>query len=364
MSRPIRAIVDLDALRHNYEVARRAAPGTRLFAVVKANAYGHGIGPVTRTLADEADGYALLEIDAAVRLRETGYRGRIALLEGLFDASELQAALEHRLTVVVHHEEQAQMLRGLPAGSAMDVLLKVNTGMNRLGLQPEAFGPVLRALRVNPAVGALTMLTHFAQADDARGVDWQLEVLRRLEGIEGLPRCLANSAALLRYPETHADWARPGIMLYGVTPFPGETGPDIGLRPVMTLESRLIAVRRLAAGESVGYGATYTAGEPVRIGVVACGYADGYPRHAPTGTPVLVAGRLTHTVGRVSMDMLCVDVTAVPEAGVGSPVVLWGAGNPVERVAEAAGTIGYELVCAVAPRVPIVEKPARATQKQ
>jgi alanine racemase len=186
-------------------------------------------------------------------------------------------------------------------------------------------------------------------------VAWQLDVLRQLPGIERLPHCLANSAALLRYPETHGDWARPGIMLYGVSPFAGETGPDIGLRPVMTLESRLIAVRELVPGETVGYGAVYTASSRVRIGVVACGYADGYPRHAPTGTPVLVAGRMAKTVGRVSMDMLCVDLTGVPEAGVGAPVVLWGIGNPVERVAEAAGTVGYELLCALAPRVPVTE---------
>jgi alanine racemase len=288
-------------------------------------------------------------------LRESGYRGRIALLEGLFDAHEVKEVLEHRLSIVVHHAEQGHMLRGLPAGSAVDVLLKVNTGMNRLGLQPGEFGDVLTDLQGNPAVGQITLLTHFSQADETRGVGWQLEVLQRLQGIERLPLCLANSAALLRYPETHGDWARPGIMLYGVSPFAGETGADIGLRPVMTLESRLIALRDLSPGESVGYGAVYTAPRRVRIGVVACGYADGYPRHAPTGTPVLVGGKLTGTVGRVSMDMLCVDLTDVPDAGVGTPVVLWGAGNPVERVAEAAGTVGYELLCALAPRVPVVE---------
>jgi alanine racemase len=294
-------------------------------------------------------------MDAAVRLRESGYRGRIALLEGLFDVHEVKEVLEHRFSIVVHHAGQAHMLRGLAPGSDIDVLLKANTGMNRLGLQPGEFASVLAELQRNPAVGGITVLTHFAQADESRGVDWQLEVLRRLPGIERLPRCLANSAALLRYPETHGDWARPGIMLYGVSPFAGETGPDIGLRPVMTLESRLIAVRDLAAGETVGYGAVYTATGRVRIGVVACGYADGYPRHAPTGTPVLVAGKPAQTVGRVSMDMLCVDLRDVPEAGVGAPVVLWGMGNPVERVAEAAGTVGYELLCALAPRVPVVE---------
>lgn len=355
MTRPIRATIDLDALRHNYAAAQRLAPGTRMFAVVKANAYGHGIERAARALGGIADGFALLEMDAAVRLRESGYRGRIALLEGLFDVHELKEVLEHRLSVVIHHAEQVEMLRGLPAGSGIDVLLKVNTGMNRLGLQPREFAAVLETLKADRAVAAITLLTHFAQADEARGVEWQLEVLRRLPGTAGLPRCLANSAALLRHPQTHGDWARPGIMLYGVSPFAGETGPDIGLRPVMTLESRIIAVRELAAGETVGYGAVYTAAGRTRIGVVACGYADGYPRHAPTGTPVVVAGRPTHTVGRVSMDMLCVDLTTVPEAGVGAPVVLWGGANPVERVAEAAGTVAYELLCALAQRVPVTE---------
>jgi len=355
MTRPIQATVDLGALRHNFAAAKRLAPASRLFAVVKANAYGHGVERASRALADVADGYALLEMDAAVRLRESGYRGRIALLEGLFDAREVKEVLEHRLSIVVHHAEQAQMLHGLPEGSGIDVLLKANTGMNRLGLQPGDFPRVLAEMRGNPAVAGITLLTHFAQADEPRGVAWQLEALNRLPGTEGLPRCLANSAALLRYPQTHGDWARPGIMIYGVSPFTGETGPDLGLRPVMTLASRIIAVRELAAGETVGYGAVYTAAGRVRIGVVACGYADGYPRHAPTGTPVVVAGKPTHTVGRVSMDMLCVDLSSVPEAGVGAPVVLWGTGNPVERVAEAAGTVGYELLCALAPRVPVKE---------
>ncbi|MGE5524148.1 MAG: alanine racemase [Rhodospirillaceae bacterium] len=355
MTRPIQATIDLAALRHNYDVAKKLAPRTRLFAVVKANAYGHGIERAARALADRADGFALLEMDAAVRLRESGYGGRIALLEGLFDAQEVKEVLEHRLSIVVHHAEQLHMLRGVKAGSAIDVMLKVNTGMNRLGLQPHEFENALAELRANPAVGSITLLTHFAQADEPRGVTWQLDVLRRLRGIEPLPHCFANSAALLRYPETHGDWARPGIMLYGVSPFGGETGREIGLKPAMTLESRLIAVRELAPGETVGYGAVYTARNRARIGVVACGYADGYPRHAPTGTPVLVAGTPTQTVGRVSMDMLCVDVTGVPEAGVGAPVVLWGKGNPVERVAEAAGTVGYELLCALAQRVPVIE---------
>ncbi|MGZ5120243.1 MAG: alanine racemase, partial [Burkholderiales bacterium] len=194
-------------------------------------------------------------------------------------------------------------------------------------------------------------------ADDDKGVAWQLQTLERVAGDESLPRSLANSAAILRHPETHADWVRPGIMLYGCSPFPDSTGADIGLKPAMTLASELISIRELAAGDAVGYGGVFVAEQPIRIGVVACGYADGYPRHAPTGSPVLVGGTLTRTIGRVSMDMLSVDVTGIGDARVGTRVVLWGEGNPVERVAHAAGTVGYELLCAVAPRVRIIEKP-------
>jgi alanine racemase len=236
------------------------------------------------------------------------------------------------------------------------VLLKANTGMNRLGLGPSECVQALERLRRNARVGEITLLTHFADADEARGVGWQLERLRRLPGYGSLPCSLANSAAILRYPETHGDWVRPGIMLYGCSPFPEGVGSESGLKPVMTLESRIIAVQELKAGDEVGYGGAFRAERSMRVGVVACGYADGYPRHAPTGTPIQVAGRMTRTLGRVSMDMLCADLTPVPEAGVGARVVLWGEDAPVERVAAAAGTVGYQLLCAVAPRVRIVEK--------
>ena len=248
------------------------------------------------------------------------------------------------------------MLRGLPPGAGLDVLLKINTGMNRLGFPPARARNVLDALRTNPGVGAITLLTHFANADDARGVAWQMERFETATSGIPLPRSLANSAAILRYPETHADWIRPGIMLYGCSPYAGNTGADLGLRPAMTLTSELIAIQQLEASDTVGYGGLYTAERSLRIGVVACGYADGYPRHAPNGTPIVVEGKLTFTVGRVSMDMLCVDLSNVPGAHVGSQVVVWGAGNPIEKVAAAAGTVGYELMCALAPRVPVVEQ--------
>jgi alanine racemase len=352
--RPLFATIDRAALKHNLAIVRRHAPRSRVLAVVKANAYGHGLMRAAAALS-EADGFALLELEDAVRLREAGYRQRIVLLEGFFEPGELPVLLKHGLATVVHNMEQVAALDALPGGGKLDVLLKANTGMNRLGLAGAEYSGAFDRLRRNARVGSVTLLTHFADADDARGVDWQLERLRRLPGYGSLPCSLANSAAILRYPETHGDWVRPGIMLYGGSPFPEGAGSEAGLKPVMTLESRIIAVQELEPGDAVGYGGAFRAERGMRVGVVACGYADGYPRHAPTGTPIMVAGRMTRTLGRVSMDMLCADLTELPGAGVGSRVVLWGEGAPVERVAEAAGTVGYQLLCALAPRVRIVE---------
>jgi len=353
--RPLVASIDSAALKHNLAVVRRHAPRSRVLAVVKANAYGHGLMRAAAALSG-ADGFALLELEDAVRLREAGVKQRIVLLEGFFDAGELPILARHGLAPVVHNMEQVEVLEGFPGDARLDVMLKANTGMNRLGLDPSGFARALERLRSNPRVREITLLTHFADADEARGVGWQLERLRRLSGHGTLPMSLANSAAILRYPETHCDWVRPGIMLYGCSPFSEGVGTESGLKPAMTLESRIIGVQELKAGDEVGYGGAFRAERNMRAGVVACGYADGYPRHAPTGTPIQVAGRMTRTLGRVSMDMLCADLTPVPEAGVGARVVLWGDGVPVERVAAAAGTVGYQLLCAVAPRVRIVEK--------
>lgn len=353
--RPLVATIDTAALKHNLVVVRRHAPRSRVLAVIKANAYGHGLMRAAAALS-EAEGFALLELEEAVRLREAGFRQRIVLLEGFFDPGELPVLLRHRLDTVVHCMDQVAALAALAGDAKLDVLLKVNTGMNRLGFAPSEYPRVLEQLQRNPGVGSITLATHFADADDARGVDWQLERLRQLPGFGSLPCSLANSAAILRYPQTHRDWVRPGIMLYGCSPFPESAGAEDGLRPAMTLESSIIAVQELEPGEAVGYGGAFRAESRMRVGVVACGYADGYPRHAPTGTPISVAGRMTRTLGRVSMDMLCADLTAVPGADAGARVVLWGDGVPVERVAEAAGTVGYQLLCGVAPRVRIVEK--------
>jgi alanine racemase len=354
MSRPLQAHIDLAALKHNLGVARRHAPQSRTMAVIKASGYGHGMLRVAHALA-AADGFAVLNVSEAVALREADFKQTILLLEGFFSADELPILAEYRLATVVHCARQIEQLEasGLPA--KLDVFLKINTGMNRLGFKPEVFTAALDRLQSCPAAGNITLMTHFATADEAPGIAAQLACFDSLATGREIPRCLANSAAILRHPTAHGDWVRPGIMLYGSSPFADESAASLGLKPVMTLRSRIIAVQELEEGDAVGYGATYRATKPMRVGVVACGYADGYPRHAPTGTPVLINGVRSRTLGRVSMDMLCVDITGHHGAHVGSPVTLWGEGLAVDEVAAAAGTISYELLCALAPRVPVIE---------
>ncbi len=354
--RPIEARISAAALRHNYGVARAAAAGSRVMAVVKANAYGHGLDRVARAL-DAADGFATLELDGALRLRAAHPRAPVVLLEGFFEPRELREIAAAGLATAVHDEEQLRMLEAVALPAAIDVWLKVNTGMNRLGFAPRAARAALERLESSGRVRSVTWMTHFANSDGPPGVD---EAMRRFEGVVAgstLPRSLANTAAIFAHPRTHAQAVRLGIGLYGATPFADRSAASLGLRAAMTFTARLIAVQELAAGETVGYGSTWTAAGPTRIGVVACGYADGYPRHAPSGTPMLVDGVRTATVGRVSMDMITVDLTPVPGARVGSAVELWGEALPVDDVAAAAGTVGYELLCAVAPRVPVVEAP-------
>jgi alanine racemase len=268
---------------------------------------------------------------------------------------ELATAAAHDLTIAVHHQDQLRMLDAAPRGARLDVMLKINTGMNRLGFAPGDALAACEKLKNHAAVRQFTLMTHFATADDARGVAWQMKAFDQVAAGQQVEHCIANSAAILRYPETHADWVRPGIMLYGGSPFADVTAQAIGLKPVMTLESEIISVQELHPGDRVGYAGAFEATRLMRIGTVACGYADGYPRHAPTGTPVLAGGHRTRTLGRVSMDMLCVDLTGIPAAGVGAPVTLWGEGLPADEVAAHAGTVSYELMCAVAPRVATVE---------
>lgn len=355
MPRPISAVIDAAALAHNLGVARAHAPHARVFAVIKANAYGHGLLRAAAAL-NAADGFAVVEFDAALRLRAAGHGQRIVLLEGFFDRREVEEGAARRLTAVLHDPSQFGLFDGLAAGTRLDAMLKVNSGMNRLGFTPGGVRAAFERLQEHPGIGKVTLMSHFADADGARGVAWQLENFERAAAGIAAPRTLANSAAVLRYPETHFDWVRPGIMLYGSSPFADISAASLGLKPVMTLASELIATCDLKPGDTVGYGGMFRADKPMRIGVVACGYADGYPRHAPNGTPVLVGDRLARTVGRVSMDMLCVDITGRPDAGIGTRVVLWGEGNPVDDVAQAAGTVSYELMCALAARVPVIEK--------
>jgi alanine racemase len=348
--RPIRARIDSAALRHNLGVARRRASRSRVWAVVKANAYGHGLARAARAL--DADGLALIEIEAALELRRGGEKRPILLMQGFYSPKELEPIAASGFTTVVHDAEQLAMLEKARLPSKIPVYLKLNTGMNRLG-----FGSGVRdaIARLSRCAGEITLMTHFADADGKRGVKWQLERFGEMTAGLDAPRSLANSAAILRYPEAHTDWVRPGIMLYGCSPFPDESAEKLGLKPVMTLSSELIAVRELAAGDSVGYGCTFTAPSPMRIGIVACGYADGYPRHAPIGTPILVCGKRTRTVARVAMDMLFADLTGIPESAVGSPVTLWGESLSADEVAASAGTVSYELLCALSPRVQVSE---------
>jgi alanine racemase len=353
MGRPLFAQVNLAALSANVASARVRTAGAELLAVVKADAYGHGLMRVLPALED-ADGLALLELDMAVALRERHYSRRILLIEGFFDASELAEIAQRRLAVVVHHADQVSMLEGAPLARPLEVFVKVNTGMNRLGFRVGDIADACARLSRSQNVAALRLMMHLARGEDDDGLKEPLAAFEA--ACKGLPypRSIANSAGVIRYKEVGGDIVRPGIILYGATPFPYESAEALGLQPVMTLRSELIGIQDLEPNDSVGYGGAYTATRGHRLGVVACGYADGYPRLAPNGTPVLVCGKRVRLAGRVSMDMLTVDLSDVPEARVGSPVVLWGEGLPVDDVARAASTVGYELLCAVAPRVRMV----------
>ena len=358
MPRPIRATISGSALAHNLTVAKRHAGEAKVWAVVKANAYGHGVERAARAFAG-ADGFAVLDFAEALRLRVAGVTKPILMLEGFFKSSDVELLVKHSLTPVIHNAEQLAVLAGAAPGAPIDVYLKLNTGMNRLGFTVEGLHAAYAKLRADPAVRSVTLMTHFADADGASGVSAQLrwfdELTKSFEAAQR--RSLANSAALLRYPEARGDWVRPGIMLYGCSPFSDQTAHQLGLKPAMTLSSEIIAVQTLQPGERIGYGFSYEAVGEMTVGIVACGYADGYPRHAPTGTPVLVNRKRTRTVGRVSMDMIAVDISGMPDAYIGTPVTLWGEGLSADEVAESAGTLSYELLCKVTARVPVHDIP-------
>ncbi len=349
----IRAVIDAAALRHNLQQARRAAPDSRIMAVIKANAYGHGIVPAAKALA-EADGFAVARLGEGLALRAAGLTNRILLLEGVFSADQLAAAAQARFELMVHSPEQLELLEALSGDAQVTAWIKVDSGMNRLGFRLEDFAAAYERLRRNARVHAdPTLVTHLASADDRRDAKTPAQLAAFSDATAGLPgaRSIANSAGVLAWPAARADWVRPGLMLYGVSPFPSGTGADLGLRPAMTLRTEVIALKQVRAGETVGYGGSWTAPRDTRMAVVAAGYGDGYPRSTESGTPVLVGGRRAPLIGRVSMDMITVDITDLPPVSVGDPVVLWGSEIPVEEIATHARAIAWDLLCGVSQRV-------------
>lgn len=361
MSRPTTATIHIDALRHNLARVRQLAPGSRVMAVVKADGYGHGLERVARALAG-ADAFGVAALADAERLRAAGLSQRIVLLSGFDEPTDLAALRRLGVDTVVHHESQLAMLEA-DAGASGDaapirVWLKIDTGMHRLGFAParvaDAHARLAALGNVDPDIH---LMTHFASSDDFGGAQTRAQIDEFVRDTATLPgvASLSNSAAVLGWPQAHRDWVRAGGALYGLSVVPGKSASDFGLRPAMTLSTRLIAVNRIARGEPIGYSATWTCPEDMDVGVAAIGYGDGYPRHAPPGTPVLVDGRRTTVIGRVSMDLMTIDLRGLPDARVGSTVTLWGEDLPVEQVADAAGTISYELTCSITRRVRFVE---------
>ncbi len=360
MGRPTQITIDIAALRHNVAWVKEKAAGARILAMVKSNAYGHGLVRVASALSllPEVDALGVASLEEGILLRQAGISRPIVLMEGLFTAEELTLAHEYQFTLVVHHVDQVEMLENRKIPSPLSVWLKIDTGMHRLGFHPKEVQTMyLRLMNCREVKKPVGLMTHFAESDDLNSgmTQNQFAIFAKITaGLAG-PRSLANSAAIFSLPETHADWVRPGIVLYGSSPFAQRTGAELGLRPVMTLSSRLIAIHTVAKGEAVGYGCTWVAPQNTVIGVVAVGYGDGYPRHAVNGTPVLVNGVACPLVGRVSMDMVTVNLSAVSNAKIGDAVLLWGDKLPIEKVAEYSQTTAYELLTRIAQRVHIVE---------
>ena len=351
MSRLTRARINLDALGHNVDLARSMAPASALMAVLKANAYGHGLLPVAHELAGRVDAYAVSCVEEALPLRQAGLDHRIVLLEGFFQANEIPVFAAHRFDAVIHQPWQIEALEQAELPGPIDCWLKVDTGMGRLGFTPEDAPAAAQRLRRCSQVGVLRWMTHFSDADQVNSSQTEDQLARFGAVIDTGDRAsAANSAATLRWPSTHQDWVRPGIMLYGSSPF-AEPAGHAALAPVMQLEAPLISVKWLPAGHGVGYGGRFVCPEAMPVGVVAIGYGDGYPRHAPNGTPVRINGSTAALIGKVSMDMLCVDLRAVTQPRVGDRVILWGDQPKAGAIAERCGTISYELFCQLTPRV-------------
>ncbi len=355
MTRPTRATINLSAFRYNLQRAKNLAPDSKMLAVIKANGYGHGILNAAKGLK-QADGFAVACLEEARQLRDAGFEHTILLLEGVFQYQELAAVNKLSLEMVVHNTQQLKWLESSSISAPIRVWLKIDSGMHRLGIDEKQFDDFYLRLKACVAVDKnIVLMTHLASADDRRNTDTarQLKTFKNLvEGIDA-SESIVNSAALMSLPASTRAWSRPGIMLYGASPFIGSSSVEDDLKPVMTLRSQLIAIKEYKAGDKVGYGGSWVCPQDMRIGVVAIGYGDGYPRHATSNTPVLINGVKTTLVGRVSMDMITVDLRKTPEAKVGDEVILWGEGLPVELVAESIGTISYELLCHVTQRVHI-----------
>lgn len=352
MSRPAKVVINLSALHHNFSYVRTLAPDSRVMAIVKADAYGHGLVRIAQSLK-QADAFGVACLEEARELRQAEIQQRIILLEGPYSGEELTEISQLGLDMVVHDLSQVEMLEQTQLNKPVCIWLKLDTGMHRLGFSPDLASEVLARLEQSVGVKEIRLMTHLASANNREDpmTSEQMQCFSQFNKNMSLEKTIANSAGILAFPDAHVDWVRPGIMLYGVSPFSDSNGPQEGLQPVMTLQSKLITVKALKAGDPVGYGATWRCPEDMSVGVVAAGYGDGYSRHAESGTPVLVNGKRVELIGRASMDMLTVDLRSQPQAKTGDPVVLWGEGLPVEEVANHAGTIPYELLCAVHKRL-------------
>lgn len=353
MSRPAKITIDIAALKHNLNFIRSLTNQSSVLAMVKSNAYGHGLSRIGLALKD-ADALGVACLEEGTQLREQGVKNSIVLMEGLFRADELPQAVKYNFTLIVHHISQVEMLEKSVVEAPLSVWIKIDTGMHRLGFNPQdvkkIYERLINCAAVKKPVG---LMTHFAQSDFVNNpfTKEQIDLFKQLTSDFPGPKSLANSGGILAWPDSHADWVRPGIMLYGASPFANTTGIELGLKPVMSFTSELIAIHQLKKGDQIGYGGFWTCPEDMNVGVVAVGYGDGYPWHAPNGTPILVNGVICPLVGRVAMDMLNVDLRAQPNAKVGDPVVLWGPSLPVEKVAAHSKTIGYELLTRIAQRV-------------
>jgi len=354
--RPARALINPEALRHNFSRVRSFASLAKVMAVIKANGYGHGLVWTANTLRD-ADAFGVASAEEGILLRDAGIEQPICLLEGFFHPDELPILMRHQLSSVVHHESQLWDLEHAGKIEPIDVWVKVDTGMHRLGFSPEAIPEVIKRLKVCMAAGRVRVMSHCPTADNRfdNATPHQIQLLDELTQNLNVDRSLANSACIVNWPSSHFEWVRPGIMLYGATPMIGMSAEVLDLKPVMTLTSEVIAINQRCKSDAIGYGGDWVCPEDMPVGVVAIGYGDGYPRHAPPGTPVLVNGTRVPLIGRVSMDMITVDLRELPDAKVGDAVVLWGASLPVEEIAALSGTISYELLCCVTERVPRIE---------